>query len=129
MKKIAPKHYAQALLRISGEPDLGAVLDNFLSLVRKNGQLSGLREVLNEYERLALEKKEGIAADLAVAVSENKLKIAELVKQIKIPGIDKFKITARDDKNLFGGFKLRVRDILIDAGLKKKITDLKKTFN
>jgi len=126
MKKIAPKHYAQALLRISGEPDLGAVLDNFLSLVRKNGQLSGLREVLSEYERLALEKKEGIAADLSVAVSENKLKISELAKQIKIPGIEKFKITARDDKDLLGGFKLRVKDILIDASVKKKITDLKK---
>ena len=126
MKKIAPKHYAQALLRISGEPDLGAVLDNFLSLVRKNGQLSGLREVLSEYERLALEKKEGIAADLSVAVSENKLKITELAKQIKIPGIEKFKITARDDKDLLAGFKLRVKDILIDASVKKKITDLKK---
>ena len=126
MKKIAPKHYAQALLRISGEPDLGAVLDNFLSLVRKNGQLSGLREVLSEYERLALEKKEGIAADLSVAVSENKLKISELAKQIKIPGIEKFKITARDDKDLLAGFKLRVKDILIDASVKKKITDLKK---
>jgi len=126
MKKIAPKHYAQALLRISGEPDLGAVLDNFLSLVRKNGQLSGLREVLSEYERLALEKKEGIAADLSVAVSENKLKISELAKQIKIPGIEKFKITARDDRDLLAGFKLRVKDILIDASVKKKITDLKK---
>ena len=129
MKKINAKHYAQALSRISGESDLGSVLDNFLNLVRKNGQLSGLGEVLSEYERIALEKKEGITADLAVAVSENKLKIAELVKQIKIPGIDKFKITVRDDKDLLGGFKLRVRDVLIDAGLKKKITDLKKTFN
>ena len=126
MKKIAPKHYTQALSRISGEPDLGAVLDNFLSLVRKNGQLSGLGEVLSEYERLALEKKEGIAADLSVAVSENKLKISELAKQIKIPGIEKFKITARDDKDLLAGFKLRVKDILIDASVKKKITDLKK---
>ena len=126
MRKIAPKHYAQALSRISGEPDLGAVLDNFLNLVRKNGQLSGLGEVLSEYERLALEKKEGIAADLSVAVSENKLKISELAKQIKIPGIEKFKITARDDKDLLAGFKLRVKDILIDASVKKKITDLKK---
>src|SRR3989338_5652117 len=129
MKKIAPKHYAQALLRISGEPDLGAVLDNFLSLVRKNGQLSGLGEVLSEYERMALEKKEGIAADLSVAVSKNKLKITELAKQIKIPGIEKFKITARDDKDLLAGFKLRVKDILIDASVKKKITDLKKIPN
>ena len=126
MKKINAKHYAQALSRISGAPDLGAILDNFLSLVRKNGQLSGLGEVLSEYERLALEKKEGIAADLSVAVSENKLKITELAKQIKIPGIEKFKITARDDKDLLAGFKLRVKDILIDASVKKKITDLKK---
>ena len=126
MKKINAKNYAQALSRISGAPDLGAILDNFLSLVRKNGQLSGLGEVLGEYERVVQEKKEGIAADLAVAVSENKLKIAELVKQIKIPGIDKFKITVRDDKDLLAGFKLRVKDILIDASVKKKITDLKK---
>ena len=126
MKKIAPKHYAQALLRISGEPDLGAVLDNFLNLVRKNGQLSRLGEVLSEYERIALEKNEGIAADLSVAVSKNKLKISELAKQIKIPGIEKFKITARDDRDLLAGFKLRVKDILIDASVKKKITDLKK---
>lgn len=129
MKKIAPKLYAQALSRISGAPDLGAVLDNFLSLVRKNGQLSRLEEILSEYERIELEKKEGIAADLSVAVSENKMKITELAKQIKIPGIEKFKITARDDKDLLGGFKLRVKDVLIDAGLKKKITDLKKSFN
>jgi len=126
MKKIKAKHYAQALSRISGAPDLGAVLDNFLNLVRKNGQMSRLGEILNEYERLALEKKEGITADLSVAVSENKLKITELAKQIKIPGIEKFKITARDDKDLLAGFKLRVKDILIDASVKKKITDLKK---
>ena len=126
MKKINAKHYAQALSRISGAPDLGAILDNFLSLVRKNGQLSGLGEVLGEYERVVQEKKEGIAADLSVAVSENKLKITELAKQIKIPGIDKFKITVRDDKDLLAGFKLRVKDILIDASVKKKITDLKK---
>jgi len=126
MKKINAKHYAQALSRISGESDLGAVLDNFLNLVRKNGQLSGLVEVLSEYEHIALEKKEGVAADLSVAVSENKLKITELAKQIKIPGIEKFKITARDDKDLLAGFKLRVKDILIDASVKKKITDLKK---
>jgi len=126
MKKINAKHYAQALSRISSAPDLGAVLDNFLNLVRKNGQLSRLGEVLSEYERIALEKNEGIAADLSVAVSENKLKISELAKQIKIPGIEKFKITARDDKDLLAGFKLRVKDILIDASVKKKITDLKK---
>ena len=126
MKKINAKNYAQALSRISGAPDLGAILDNFLSLVRKNGQLSGLGEVLGEYERVVQEKKEGIAADLSVAVSENKLKITELAKQIKIPGIDKFKITVRDDKDLLAGFKLRVKDILIDASVKKKITDLKK---
>ncbi len=129
MKKINAKHYAQALSRISDASDLGAVLDNFLNLVRKNGQLSGLGEILSEYERIALEKKEGIAADLSVAASENKTIITEMIKRIKIPGIDRFKITARDDKDLLGGFKLRVRDILIDAGLKKKITDLKKTFN
>src|SRR3989344_7610728 len=126
MKKINAKNYAQALSRISGAPDLGAVLDNFLNLVWKNGQLSRLGEVLSEYERIALEKKEGIAADLSVAVSENRGKISELVKRIKIPGIEKFKITARDDKDLSAGFKLRVKDILIDASVKKKITDLKK---
>ncbi|TAN57681.1 hypothetical protein EPN15_03580 [Patescibacteria group bacterium] len=129
MKKINAKHYAQALSRISGAPDLSVVLDNFFNLVRKNGQLSGLGEILSEYERIALEKKEGIAADLSVAASENKTIITEMIKRIKIPGIEKFKITARDDKDLLGGFKLRVRDILIDAGLKKKITDLKKSFN
>lgn len=129
MKKINAKHYAQALSRISGAPDLGAVLDNFLNLIKKEGRLSKLGEILSEYERIVLEKKEGVAADLSVAVSENKLKITELAKRIKIPGIEKFKITARVDKDLIGGFKLRVKDILIDAGLKKKITDLKKTFN
>lgn len=129
MKKIAPKLYAQALSRISGAPDLGAVLDNLINLIKKNGQLSRLGEILSEYERIELEKKEGVAADLFMAVSENKTEITELAKQIKIPGIEKFKITARDDKDLLGGFKLRVRDILIDAGLKKKITDLKKSFN
>ncbi|MEK7130166.1 MAG: F0F1 ATP synthase subunit delta, partial [Patescibacteria group bacterium] len=129
MKKVAPKHYAQALLRISGDSDANNVLDNFLSLIQKNGQLSKLGEILNEYERIALEKKEGIAADLSIAVSANRGKISELAKQIKIPGIEKFKITARDDKDLLGGFKLRVKDILIDASLKKKITDLKKNFN
>ena len=129
MKKVAPKHYAQALLRISVDSDVNNVLDNFLSLIQKNGQLSKLGEILNEYERIALEKKEGIAADLSIAVSANRGKISELAKQIKIPGIEKFKITARDDKDLLGGFKLRVKDILIDASLKKKITDLKKNFN
>lgn len=129
MKKISPKHYAQALLRISGDSDANNVLDNFLNLIKKNGQLSKLGEVLSEYERIALEKKEGIAADLSVAVSDNRGKVSELAKQIKIPGIEKFKITARDDKDLLGGFKLRVKDILIDASLRKKITDLKKTFN
>lgn len=129
MKKIAPKLYAQALSRISGAPDLGVVLDNLINLIKKNGQLSRLGEILSEYERIELEKKEGVAADLFMAVSENKTEITELAKRIKIPGIEKFKITARDDKDLLGGFKLRVRDILIDAGLKKKITDLKKSFN
>lgn len=129
MKKISPKLYAQALSRISGAPDLDAVLENFLNLIKKEGRLSKLGEILSEYERIELEKKEGVAADLSVAISENKMKITELAKQIKIPGIEKFRITARDDKDLLGGFKLRVKDALIDAGLKKKITDLKKSFN
>ena len=126
MKKVAPKHYAQALLRISGDSDANNVLDNFLSLIQKNGQLSKLGEILNEYERIALEKKEGIAADLSIAVSANRGKNFRTGQANKNSRIEKFKITARDDKDLLGGFKLRVKDILIDASLKKKLLTLRK---
>lgn len=110
MKVLNAAHYVQALF----------------SLLKANRQEHLLPEILSKCEEKVLEKEQGVEAKLFVSVLENKEAMADLARRIKIPGIEKMRIISVVDKNLLGGFKLRVGDILIDASTKKKINDLKK---
>lgn len=128
MRKITPAQYGKTLLRLSNAPDLNAVLDSFFNVLEKNGHLSKLPEILKEFEKAALEEKEGAEATLTAAAKENRETIAESVKRINLAGIGKFRVKTEVDENILSGFVLRVKDILIDASVKKQITNLKKSF-
>lgn len=123
IKKLKP---AQALIKISEKKNLQELLERFLDILKRNGQLPLVYEILKKYENLAREEKEGAEAILSVALPENQDEISKLVQQIKVPGIKKIRTKIEIDRNLIGGFVLRINDILIDASIKKKINDLKK---
>lgn len=125
MTNITARHYALALLKATDTQDSDELVANFMQLIKQNGHLNKLEQIIKEYQRLAAEKKDGVKAKLTVALTENQDKILQLVKQITIPGVDKFSVATNIDKKLLGGFILQVKDVLIDASLKKQVNNLK----
>lgn len=125
MKKISPRHYAMALSKLSESKDIDQIFANLMEVIRKNGDINKIEKIFIEFKKIISEKEEGARANITIALSESEEKILQLIKQITIPGVDKLSLSTNVDKNLLGGFVLRVKDVLIDASIKKQVNNLK----
>jgi F-type H+-transporting ATPase subunit delta len=123
--KLSPQQYAQALFEaLEGtEPrDHDKVMDNFVAILKQNGDLEKYGEIERAFERLDKESRGIKQAEVTVAreVEINKGIIEDLNQIVG----SKVEVSKKIDEGIIGGVIVKVDDTLIDASVKGQLTSL-----
>lgn len=103
-------------------------MTNFLMILVDKGRVRHLPRIVRQYERLLLESH-GLSRGViysAVKLSPEKLSSFE-EKTSSLIG-KKTRLENRVDKSLIGGVRIFVEGRLIDASVKKRLSDMKETM-
>ncbi len=126
--RFTPKQYAQALHQAifeSAPADQEKILDNFVTVLKENGDLGRLDEIEKEFFSCEREAKGIKLAEVTTAkalkdTEEQKI-IGELNKYVGAQVELKTKI----DEGLLGGVVVRIGDEFIDGSVRRNLKDLK----
>jgi F-type H+-transporting ATPase subunit delta len=129
MRKISTKKYAQALYEMTRDLTKEQVkieIGNFLKLVARNKDLKKIDMIFKAFEEYA--KKQESIVDVRVICAEN-LSLSQkedlknhLKKEQKVKTVNLFETV---DKNLLGGFIVKIGDTIFDASLKTRLEELR----
>ncbi len=127
--KISPQQYAQSLFDAISETnpkDHDLIMDNFVKILAKNGDLDKYPEIEKEFRSLQLKDKGIKEAEITLARPHEVSH--EIVQELnKIIG-NKVEVKTKIDENLIGGVVVRVDDQLIDASVKKQLENLNQSL-
>jgi F-type H+-transporting ATPase subunit delta len=101
---------------------------NFLLLLIERGREEYVKEILEDYQNLENQKNGIVKVEITTAVELSKEE-KESLKE-KIDGYTGLKSTAiyKLDRNLIGGFVVKITDVILDASIKRQLELLKKKF-
>lgn len=127
--KLTSQQYAQALFDAVAETDPKdheAVLDNFVRILKQNGDLGKYEEIDAEFRKLKLASQGIQEAKITVAkdIEINHTIISELNKAVN----GKLEIKQKIDESIVGGVVVRVDDTLIDASVKTQLDKLNQSL-
>lgn len=129
--KFTHTQYAQALheaLQDSSPKDQDTIIENFIEILKKKGDLAEYEKIITAYESYDKELKGIIDVEVTTAsdtsLSTNK---AFIDKLNAIAGKDTA-IQHKIDNNLIGGVVIKAGDILIDGSVKHDLENLHKTL-
>lgn len=99
---------------------------NFLLLLIERGREEYVKEILEDYQNLENQKNGVVKVEITTAVDLSKDE-KESLKE-KIDGYTGLKSTAvyKLDRNLIGGFVVKISDVILDASIKRQLELLKK---
>lgn len=99
---------------------------NFLLLLIERGREEYIKEILEDYQNLENQKNGVVKVEITTAVELSKDE-KESLKE-KIDGYTGLKSTAvyKLDRNLIGGFVVKISDVILDASIKRQLELLKK---
>jgi len=123
-RKNSIKQYAKALYEATKNApkhDLSVILNNFLSLLQRDNKLKKVEYIIDEFVRYS-KKAEGIS-EIEIE-SARKLDTATVEKIKKAFG-GKSEVSETINKDLIGGLRIRMDDLIFDASIKKQISRLK----
>lgn len=131
--KYASKQYAIALyeaVKDNGKKETENTIDNFLALLKEKKDLGLVGKIFTEFEKYSL-KQEGILSGEIVASHRIGEEIKKNISKKIIQRLDNKKIKELNfkekiNKELIGGFKIRVDDVLIDASIKGVLNKMKR---
>lgn len=131
--KYAGKQYAIALyeaVKDNGKKETEKTIDNFLALLKEKNDLGLVGKIFTEFEKYSL-KQEGILSGEIVASHRIGEEIKKNISKKIIQRLDNKKIKELNfkekmNKELIGGFKIRVDDILIDASIEGVLNKMKR---
>ncbi len=121
------KYLAQALFNVSQNKtpkQLDHITDNLLKLLRAQGRLGDLAEIIQSVKDLQLSKqgKAKIKVNSTYLLKDAELKlVAKLAKQLSDQEAE---LEQKIDNSLIGGVVLRHQDKLIDLSIRNKINKL-----
>ncbi|NEN24543.1 ATP synthase F1 subunit delta [Cryomorpha ignava] len=109
--------------------EIGSVTLNFLGVIAGKKRENILPEIANAFTTVYRKHLGIVSAEItsAVALSDNEREKAIAVVQGM--GTGKVKLIEKIDKNIIGGFIIRVDDKQYDASVASRITALKRTFS
>lgn len=124
--KYNPKHYAVSLFEVligKNEKNIKKTLDNFIGILKKNKDLSLVGKIFKEFEKYSFEKQGILSGEIFFAhqMEENvkiMIKNKLIGQQVDGKKIKEINFKEQINKDLIGGFKLKLGEILIDASIK-----------
>ena len=145
--KYTSKQYAKALWEVweKKSPDKRtAILGSFIKLLKKQRAMKKLDFIIQELEKIYLIKNNLLKAGITAPFPPSKISLERIKKlvphlftaQQKGAGFissfykhrpDKIILEQKIDKNLIGGFQIKVNDYLIDGSVRNMLVKLKKT--
>lgn len=107
---------------------IGAITLKFLELVTQKKREDQLPEIANAFQQIYREHKGIVTAEIITAVplgEEGKRKALAFITNL----YDKVELTEKVDKELIGGFIIRVGDKQYDESVARKLNNLKREFS
>jgi F-type H+-transporting ATPase subunit delta len=126
--KITAKQYANALFKSLKEVQSNKrdeIIVNFVNVLIDYNHVSYLPNIINHFDKIWDKEKNIIKGEIVMArdIDENIEKdIMNFIK--KENGNKILEVEKKIDKNIKGGFVLKLGDRIIDASLKTKVEDL-----
>ena len=124
--KITPKQYAISLYETTKNVDEFKIekrIKNFVSILKKNNDLSLANKITDEYNKYHRNLK-GISK--IKITSSNKLN-SEILNKIIQKFENQIEVEERIDESLINGIVVKIDDdVLIDGSVRRKLEDLKK---
>lgn len=124
MKKKSNFQFAKALYQVTADlpkSHLPETIQQFLLILQKNNKLKKIDYIIKEFVNYS-KKQDGIK--LVEIETARKLESSVINKIKKLFG-EKSEITETINKNLLGGVKIKVDDLIYDASLQKQLIKLK----
>jgi F-type H+-transporting ATPase subunit delta len=125
--KFTVKQYAQSLYEVltdSNPKDHDRVIENFISVLKANDDLSAYEKIVNEVDSLFQTDNE--TSKIEVTAANEKSITPSLLKELNKLAKTKAEITTKIDDKIIGGVIIRVDDQLIDASISTQLQNLEK---
>ena len=125
--KFTVKQYAQSLYEVltdSNPKDHDRVIENFISILKSNGDLASYEKIIIEVDLLFQTANQTSKIEVTTA-SETSI-TPSLLKELNKLAKDKAEVTTKVDDKIIGGVIIRVDDQLIDASISAQLNNLEK---
>ncbi|MCK5122692.1 MAG: ATP synthase F1 subunit delta [Candidatus Pacebacteria bacterium] len=124
--KITPKQYAISLYETTKNVDefkMEKRIKNFVSILKKNNDLSLADKIKDEYNKHHRNQKNISKIEI---ISSNKLD-SEILNRIIQKFENQIEVEEKIDESLINGIVIKINDdVLIDGSVKRKLEDLRK---
>lgn len=130
--KPTPRQYAAALhqaISSSQTADLDKILDNFMSLLKENGDLTQAGVIEEEFYAYDRESRGIVTAAVTSAKNLDPKSERKIIEELNRYLSGQVELKKQIDESMVGGVMVRVGDELIDGSVKRSIKDLKDTLS
>ena len=127
MPKQSNRQFAKALYEVTKdlpEKNIPEVIKQFFLILQKNNKLKKIDNIVEEF--INYSKKQNGIQDIEIE-SARPLEQSTLNKIKKIFG-EKSEVTEKINKDLLGGVRIKVDDLIYDASLQKQLIKLKQSL-
>lgn len=128
--KITPQKYATALVEVlmaSPEAGRGAMIQNFLSFLRRRKQFKLLPKILHAFEK-EWNSRHGIIKMALEYPSKFKDSVAYFVTSVEEKLGKKVDLTSAPSESLIGGYKVHIGDTLLDSSIEGQLKALERAM-
>ena len=128
--KISIKQYAQSLYEAINETEtdsnIKVALKNFVKILAARRSLNKAGKIIAEFEKIWNKERGIVEGELVSARGLSEDIVTLLNGQIvKLLFVKEVKLENKVDKNILGGFIIKVGDMVIDGSLKNQLQSLK----
>ncbi|OGE78914.1 MAG: ATP synthase F1 subunit delta [Candidatus Doudnabacteria bacterium RIFCSPHIGHO2_02_FULL_48_21] len=126
------KQYAQVLyeaLHDTQAKDQEKILDNFVAVLKQNGDLGKFAEIEDEFTAYEKTTKGIKTAQVTTARKLSEHEAGKLIKEMNDYLGAKVELKQKIDAGVLGGVLIQVEDKLIDGSIKRNLQDLKNNLS
>lgn len=132
MKKISAKKYAIVLHEVTKDltkEEATEAVANFIKILIRNRQLKIAKKVIAEYTAYSNLQEGIVEAEITVAHALSPAALEDFKKQIKkMQSAKHVEIKEKIDKNLLGGFIVKIGDTVLNASIANQLFLLKQSL-
>lgn len=125
---VKPEKKLDVIKKIFGG-EIGSVTLNFLGVITDKKRESILPEIANAFTSVYRKHLGIVTAEITSAVALTDNERAKAISVVQGMGSGKVELSEKIDKNIIGGFIIRVDDKQYDASVQSRLTALTRTFS